>query len=87
MALVNGKSDSPSLDLMARFVHVACFALHAAPYFKYVQSNANWADEISREGLTGNWARDNAFTLSSCTFAPQLLEIPCVALARVFEFL
>ena len=33
MALVNGKSDSPSLDVIARFMHIACFAMRAAPYF------------------------------------------------------
>ena len=37
MALVNGKSDSPSLDVMARFVHIACFAMQVAPYFEYVR--------------------------------------------------
>ena len=86
MALVNGKSDSPSLDVMARFVHIACFAMKAAPYFEYVESGSNWADEISREGLDGSWAPLHNFALGVCTFVPQLLGLPCAALARVFSF-
>ena len=86
MALVNGKSDSPSLDVMARFVHIACFAMRAAPYFEYVESGSNWADEISREGLNGSWAPLHNFALDVCTFVPQLLGLPCAALARVFSF-
>ena len=86
MALVNGKSDSPSLDVMARFVHIACFAMRAAPYFEYVESGSNWADEISREGLNGSWAPSHNFALGVSTFVPQLLGLPCAALARVFSF-
>ncbi len=40
MALVHGKSDSLSLDVMAKFAHMVCFALHTAPYFEYVESAA-----------------------------------------------
>ena len=86
MALVNGKSDSPSLDVMARFVHIACFAVQAAPYFEYVESDSNWADEVSRDGLDGSWAPAHNFALGVCTFVPQLLGLPCAALARVFSF-
>ena len=87
MALVHGKSDSPSLDAMAKFAHLACFALHTAPYFEYVESKANWADEISRCGLAGKWAQQQHFSLGRCTFVPQLLALPSVAMARVISFL
>ena len=86
MALVKGKSDSLTLDVMAWFVHIVSFALQMAPYYEYVESSANWADEISREGLRGNWACEQGFSLGICTFVPQLLSLPCVALARVFSF-
>ena len=71
---------------MARLGHVACFAMQAAPYFEYVESGSNWADEISREGLEGSWAPQNNFEVGVCTFVPQLLGLPCAALARVFSF-
>jgi hypothetical protein len=87
MALVHGKSDSLSLDVMAKFAHMACFALHTAPYFEYVESAANWADEISRRGLSGEWAQQQKFLLGRCTFVPQLLALPSVAMARVISFL
>jgi hypothetical protein len=86
-ALVRGTSRSDSLDLMARFVHTACFAMRATPYYEYVESAANWADEISRIGLTGSWAPKRQFSLGVCTFVPQLLKMPPAALATVFAFL
>ena len=87
MALVSGRSDLHSLDTMARFVHVGAFALHLAPYFEYVESAANWVDEISRQGLAGSWARDQGFALGVCTFVPALLDLSPSVLARVFSFL
>ena len=47
---------------MAKLVHLACFAIRAVPYFEYIESAANWADEISRVGTQGNWAPSNAFS-------------------------
>ena len=87
MALVNGKSDVKSLDVMASFVQVACFAIQVSPYFEYVQSDSNWADEISRDGLNGVWAQEQGFALGVCTFVPQLLCLPQEVLARVLECL
>ena len=87
MALVNGSSRSPSLDLMATFVHAACFALKAIPYFEYVESGANWSDEISREGLRGRWASARGFHLDTFLLPAQLLSLPYRAVLAVFEFL
>ena len=47
MALVKGSSGSHSLDQVAKLVHLACLAIRSEPYFEYVESKANWADEIS----------------------------------------
>ena len=66
MALVKGSSGSRSLDQMAKLVHLACFAIRAVPYFEYIESAANWADEISREGTQGSWAPSNAFSVEEC---------------------
>jgi hypothetical protein len=87
MALVHGKSGSSSLDIMARFVHMACFALRANPYYEYVESKSNWSDEISREGLKGAWARNHSFSLSRCSFFFELLDLPCEAVVTIFSFL
>ena len=54
MAPVDGMSGSLSLDVMAQFVHIACFAVRAALYLEYVESDCNWADEDSRDGPNGS---------------------------------
>ena len=74
MALVKGSSGSASLDRMARVVHLACFALGTLPYFEYVESGANWSDEISRKGTTGRWAIANGFSVTSCRTVDVLLR-------------
>jgi len=87
MALVKGSSGSHSLDQMARLVHLACFAIRSVPYFEYVESAANWADEISREGAQGNWAPRNAFSVEECGVVVELLSLPSLAVIRIFEYL
>ena len=87
MALVNGSSASASLDGMALFLHAACFALRSKPYFEYVESKANWADEISRLGLKGPWAARNGFRVGCCAFPAQLLALPFAAVIKLFQFL
>ena len=87
MALVRGSSRSHSLDQMAKIIHLACFAVRSVPYFEYVESEANWADEISRVGTQGNWAPRNAFVVDRCGVATELLTLPSRAIVKVFEFL
>ena len=87
MALVRGKSDAPSLDTMAQVAQVASFAFRTRPYYEYVESAANWADEVSRQGLRGGWAKSRGFEMGMCTFVPQLLFLPPGALARIFAYL
>ena len=87
MALVTGNSRSRTLDKMAQVVHLAAFALRIIPYFEYVESHANWADEISREGLRGRWAVDRKFHLGLCETYLELMDLPCRAVVKVFECL
>ena len=87
MALVKGSSCSRSLDQMAKLVHLACFSVHSAPYFEYIESGANWADDISRYGARGSWAPRNAFSVASCSVVVELLTLPCLAVIRIFEYL
>ena len=72
---------------MAKLVHLACFAIRSVPYFEYVESKANWADEISREAAQGNWARCNAFSVEECGVVVELLTLPNLAVVRIFEYL
>ena len=87
MALVKGSSGSNSFDPMAELVHLVCFASRSVPYFEYVGSKSNWADEISREGAQGIWAHLNAFSVEECGVLVELLQLPCLAVVRVLEYL
>ena len=68
-------------------VNLPAFNRYAEPYFEYIDSGANWSDEISREGAQGNWAPCNAFSVKECGVAVELLTLPCLAVVRIFEFL
>ena len=70
---------------MSKLVHLACFAIRSVPYFEYVESKANWADEISREGTQGNWATSNAFSVEECGVVVEPLTLPPLAVVRIFE--
>ena len=87
MALVNGTSRSASLDGLAKTIHLAAFALNIVSYFEYVESAANWSDEISRLGVKGKWAAAMGFNLTECAATPILLGLPCIAVVRVFAHL
>jgi hypothetical protein len=87
MALVKGTSDTQSMDQMTKAIHLGAFSLDAHTYYEYVESKANWADEISRAGIRGQWARDNEFVVQHCKVATILLRLPCIAITRVFSFL
>ena len=87
MALVKGSSGSHSLDQMAKIVHLACFAVRTTPYFEYVESKANWSDEISRKGTRGKWASRNSFAVGKCDVLVELLSLPCIAIVIIFEHL
>ena len=87
IALVKGSSGSHSLDQMAQLVHLACFAIRSVPYFEYVESKANWSDEISREGAQGTWVPRNAFSVEECGVVVELLTLPSLAVVKICEYL
>ena len=87
MALVRGRSDSSSLDNLARAIHTAIFALQAWIYFEWVPSESNWSDGISRDGEADGWYRRNGFASHRCVATPGLLEAPTTAIVKIFEFL
>ncbi len=66
MAMVKGSSDIASLDQMTKIIHLRAFAIEAQAYYEYVESKANWFDEISRKGTQGSWADCNGFEIQRC---------------------
>ena len=86
MAMVRGRANSPDLDRMAEILQGAMFALGIWLYFEWVESDANWSDGISREGLKDEWHMRNGFRSSRCGFLAAILQLPLVAVIKVFEF-
>ena len=86
MAMVKGCSSVGSMDSMAKLAHLIGFSVGASAYYEYVQSKSNWADEISREGFKGPWAKKRGFATFKCSFPPILLDLPAWAVVRVFSF-
>ena len=87
MALVRGRSDSQSLDLLTRQIHAALFAIGVEIYFEWIASEANWSDGISRAGLADTWYRQNGFSPGICESFPFLLLMPLAPLLRIFQAL
>ena len=87
MSLVKGTSSVVSLDQMAKVIHLGTFALRSQAYYEYVESKANWSDEISRLGHSGQWATQRGFRVGSCGVADVLLHLPGIAVCTVFSFL
>jgi hypothetical protein len=40
--------------------------LRARVWWEYVESNGNWSDSTSREGLSAQWAADQQFQVQQC---------------------
>ena len=76
-----------SLERMAKVIHLALFALKASAYYEYVESHANWSDQISRESLEGIWAAENGFSPEWCPACEDFWFMPTVAIVKVFQFL
>ena len=87
MALVRGRSNQPSLDHMTLLIHTALFVLRAWVYFEWVESDANWSDGISREGVFDKWHRDNSFEVQVVTMPHYILQLPIKPGLKVFEYL
>ena len=75
------------MDQMAKAIHLGSFSLEAQAYYEYVESKANWADDISREGMKSSWATKNKFSTRHCGVSTLLLRLPSIAIVRVFDYL
>ena len=72
---------------MARAIHATAYALRAWIYFEWVESNSNWADGISRDGLRDTWYQCHHFAPSSFLLPAPLLTLPFPAVVSVVECL
>ena len=86
MALVKGRSDVDDLDFMAQRIHCALFGLNCSMYFEWVESASNWSDELSRVGLSGEFAHRHGFRCYKTALATWVWSIPLSAAARIFSF-
>ena len=80
-SLIRGRSTSPDLERLAQF------ALRASFFFEYIPSKTNWADAVSRIGFHDPWIHQRGFSCHVACFPFQLLDLPFLAVLRVFEFL
>ena len=87
MSLVRGRSDSLELDFMSQLVHFLLYALHCHIYWEWIPSASNWADGISRDGLSDPWWRKHGFRVHISTVFVPLWTFPLRVLSRVFSFL
>ena len=87
MSLIRGRSSSPDLERLAQLIHIAMFALRTSFFFEYIPSKTNWADAVSRVGFSDPWLHQQGFSCHVARFPFQLMELPFLAVLRVFEYL
>ena len=71
MALIRGRSDNADLEHMSRLIHITLFGLKAWFFWEWIPSKANWSDEISRDGPSGNMASTPWVHHAFCIFPPS----------------
>ena len=54
------------MDRGCAVAHLALAKLRSTVWFEYVESNSNWSDGASREGLKDPWTRENGFSVGVC---------------------
>ena len=76
-----------SLDRMAMAIHAVLFSLNMWIYFEWVQSDSNWSDGISRDGLRDQWHQERGSAAGTSEGYLMLLQLPFRAVSSTFEFL
>ena len=49
---VKGRSGNSNLDGLSRWIHVRVYGMDLRIWVEYIEGAANWADGISREGVS-----------------------------------
>ena len=65
-AMTKGASRSIAIDRAALVLHLVIAGLGARVWWEYVESKANWSDELSRQ-LKDPWLESQGFLVSHCT--------------------
>ena len=60
-ALIKGRSGCADLDYLAQRIHLRAYSIDARLWVEYVETDANWADGVSREGPNCRWASSHDF--------------------------
>ena len=87
MCLIRGRSEVEDLEKLSHLIHVALFSLNVWIYWEWIPSKSNWADAISRLGVTDPWYQNNHFLPFWSSFDIFLLDLPLPAVIAVFQFL
>ncbi len=86
-ALVKGSAGCPILNTMSYMVHLILFGLRGHMFFEYIESKANWADELSRVGFASKFARAEGFSVRRACVWEGWWRLPPTAWPRVADFL
>ena len=71
-ALVEGSSSYSDLCSIGTLRHLILAKLACRVYFEYIESEANVADGLSRDGLDDAWTQSQNWSLSHATIPPLL---------------
>ena len=56
-------------------IHAMMFSLNTALYFEYIESAANWADDISRHGTQAEWHWRKGFATAAIVVPTPLFKL------------
>ena len=76
--------NSHSRDHIAKIVHLKHSNSRAAPYFEYIELEADGAKRVSKAGTQGTWAPCNALPAKECGALAELFTAPCIAVIMTF---
>ena len=83
-ALLKGSTADTVVHVMCEVVHLFLFQTHTSVYFEWVESDANWADGVSRQLSKCPWAATQGFAVSELpepAMSARSLEVLLVELA------
>ena len=82
--LVRQSGNSHSRNRIAKIVHLKHSNSLAAPYFEYIELEADRAKRVSKAGTQGTWASRNALPARECGVLAKLFTSPCIAAIMTF---
>ena len=86
MSLIKGRSNHDDLDSMSGVVHAMLYALQAQMWSEWIESSANWSDQISRQGSRATWHVQHGFSTVTMEVAEWVLSMPPKAVIAIMNF-